>query len=64
MLPIIRRYKLYMYSNWYVLYVRLNGGWPGELPVNLTYNTYQLLYIYSVYLLVMGNICPKHVEVK
>jgi hypothetical protein len=34
----------------------------GQLPVTLTYNTYQLLYIYSVYLLMMGNICPKRVE--
>jgi hypothetical protein len=30
MLPIIRRYILYMYSNWYVLYVRLTDSWPGQ----------------------------------
>jgi hypothetical protein len=32
--------------------------------IRLTYNTYQLLYIYSVYLWMMGNTCPKHVEVE
>jgi hypothetical protein len=30
----------------------------------LGYITYQLLYIYSVQLLMMGNICPKHVVVR
>jgi hypothetical protein len=33
-LPIIRRYSLYMYSNWYVLYVRLTGSWPALTHVN------------------------------
>jgi hypothetical protein len=28
---------------------------PSQQPVNLTYNPYQLLYIYSEYLLMMGN---------
>jgi hypothetical protein len=28
---------------------------PSQLPVNLTYNMYQLLYIYSVYLLMIGS---------
>jgi hypothetical protein len=42
------------------------GNWPGQdgSPSYLTYNMYQLLYIYSEYLLMMGNICPKHVEVE
>jgi hypothetical protein len=30
MLPIIRRYSLCIYSNWYTLYVRLTGYWPGQ----------------------------------
>jgi cell division inhibitor SulA len=30
LLPIIRRYSLYMNSNWYVLYVRLTGSWLGQ----------------------------------
>jgi hypothetical protein len=51
MLPIIRMYTLYMYRNRYVLYVWLTG----QLPINQTYSTYHFLYIYSVYILMMGN---------
>jgi hypothetical protein len=44
LLPIIRRYSLYMYSNWYVLYVWVTGSWsgqfhPSKLPVTLNGRT-------------------------
>jgi hypothetical protein len=58
LLPIIRRHTLSTYRNWYMVYVRLTACWPdqpGQQTVSLTYNTYYLLYIYSVYLLMMGN---------
>jgi hypothetical protein len=29
-LSIIRRYTLYMYNNWYVVYIRLTGSWLGQ----------------------------------
>jgi hypothetical protein len=51
LLPIIRRYSLCMYSNWFVLYVLVTGSCQSTK----TYNTYQLLYIHSEYLLMMGN---------
>jgi hypothetical protein len=41
-----------VYVQQLVRVVRL-GDWL--LPVNLTHNTYQLLYIYSEHLLMMGN---------
>jgi hypothetical protein len=55
-----------MYSNWYVLYVFVDwvlagSGWkqlhldPTSSQSTKTYNTYQLMYIYSAYLLMLGN---------
>jgi hypothetical protein len=51
---------MYMYINWYVLYVLVTGS----CTCSRTYSTYQLMYIHSEYLLMMGNTYPKHVEVK
>jgi hypothetical protein len=73
MLPIIRSYTLYMYSNWYVLYFEADwllagSGWnfpsAASQPKRIIRTNCCTYRAYSVYVLMMGNTCPKYVEVK
>jgi hypothetical protein len=55
LLPIIMRYSLHVYSNWYVLCVWVTGGYPNVSHVPIVVHI-----AYSEYLLLMGNKCARN----